>query len=151
MKPVKASLHTPTGVLHNPQDCFIRRQACFIIRRIASYADRCASWHAVPLHTPSGVLHKPPCQTWHGAARRAKTAEAFAFANMTQHPSSFHDATASHFIPIWSTPHSAFAPYDEKIKNESLLPENALILIKSPQLLRDRRLAVNKKSLQSSS
>ena len=25
MKPEKASLHTPTGVLHNPKDCFIRR------------------------------------------------------------------------------------------------------------------------------
>ena len=35
--------------------------------------------------------------------------------------------------------HSAFAPYDEKIKNESLLPENALILIKSPQILRCKR------------
>ena len=46
--------------------------------------------------------------------------------------------------------HSAFAPYDlssialratddEKIKNESLLPENALIRIKSPQILRYKR------------
>ena len=26
MKPVKASLHTPTGVLHNPKDCFMHRR-----------------------------------------------------------------------------------------------------------------------------
>ena len=72
MKPVKASLHTA--------------KPCFIIRRIASCTE--------------GALHKPPCQTWHGVARRAKTAEAFAFANMKQLPSSFHYAAASHFISL---------------------------------------------------
>ena len=47
--------------------------------------------------------------------------------------------------------HSAFAPYDEKIKNESLLPENVLILIKSPQILRSWRSPVTQKTLSSSS
>ena len=41
------------------------------------------------------VLHKTPFQTWHGVARRAKTAEAFAFPNMKQLPSSFHYAATS--------------------------------------------------------
>ncbi len=72
MKPVKAPLHAP--------------KVRFMARSAASYGE--------------AVLHKPPCQTWHGAARRAKTAEAFAFANMKQLPSSFHYAAASHFIPI---------------------------------------------------
>ena len=73
MKPEKAALHTAV-------------KRCFIIRRIASYGE--------------AVLHKTPYQTWHGVARRAKTAEAFAFANMKQLPSSFHYAAASHFIPL---------------------------------------------------
>ena len=66
------------------------------------------------------VLHKTPFQTWHGVARRAKTAEAFAFANMKHLPSSFHSAMK----------HFAYAPYDlssialratddEKMENES--------------------------------
>ena len=50
----------------------------------ASYAER----HASP--NPD-----QPFQTWHGVARRAKTAEAL-------FPSSFHYAAASHFIPLWS-------------------------------------------------
>ena len=32
MKPEKASLHTPPGVLHNPKDCFMHRQVRFIIQ-----------------------------------------------------------------------------------------------------------------------
>ena len=72
------------------------------LKRLRFMHRRCASWHAVPLHTPSAVLHKTPFQTCHGVARRAKTAEAFAFANMKQLPSSFHYAAASHFIPLWS-------------------------------------------------
>ena len=42
--------------------------------------------------------------------------------------------------------HFAFAPYDENIKNESLLPENALILINSPEILRCKRSHASRRS-----
>ena len=67
-------------------------------------AQRAASYFCV-LDTPEACkthkcFIKTPYQTWHGVARRAKTAEAFAFANMKQLPSSFHYAVASHFIQL---------------------------------------------------
>ena len=71
---------------------------------------RCASWHAVPLHTPLGVLHKT---AFSDLARRskAKTAEAL-------FPSSFHSAVKHYSVLLHNMKHSAYAPYDEKMKNE---------------------------------
>ena len=63
-------------------------------------AQRAASYGEAVLHAPQVRFIYSPFQTWHGVARRAKTAEAFAFANMKQLPSSFHYAAASHFIPL---------------------------------------------------
>ena len=87
---------------------------CFIIRRIASYGE--------------AVLHKTPFQMKH--CSRLHFITPWQAAAAPQYEAS----------PLCSDmKHSAFAPYDEKIKNESLLPENALILIKSPQILRCKR------------
>ena len=56
-------------------------------------AQRAASYGEAVLHAPQVRFIYSPFQTWHGVARRAKTAEAL-------FPSSFHYAAASHFIPL---------------------------------------------------
>ena len=73
-------------------------------------------------------LHKPPCQTWHGAARRAKTAEAL-----------FHYRSIRWSIVRFAPDmkHSAFAPYDEKMRVCSRRTRK--IRIKSPEILRCKR------------
>ena len=79
---------------------------------------RCASWHAVPLHTPSGVLHK---NAFSDLARRskAKTAEALFRFTPQYEASSFHS----------DMKHSAYAPYDEKMKNESCVCKYSLSML----------------------
>ena len=69
---------------------------------------RCASWHAVPLHTPSGVLHK-----------NAFSDEALFRFTPQYEASSFHS----------DMKHSAYAPYDEKMKNESYVCKYSLSML----------------------
>ena len=69
---------------------------------------RCASWHAVPLHTPSGVLHK----------------NAF-----SDEAASFHSAMKHCSVTLHNMKHSAYAPYDEKMKNESCVCKYSLPML----------------------
>ena len=69
---------------------------------------RCASWHAVPLHKPSGVLHK-----------NAFSDEALFRFTPQYEASSFHS----------DMKHSAYAPYDLKMKNESCVCKYSLPML----------------------
>ena len=69
---------------------------------------RCVSWHAVPLHTPSGVLHK----------------NAF-----SDEAASFHFAMKHCSVTLHNMKHSAHAPYDEKMKNESYVCKYSLSML----------------------
>ena len=69
---------------------------------------RCASWHAVPLHTPSGVLHK----------------NAF-----SDEAASFHFAMKHCSVTLRNMKHSAHAPYDLKMKNESCVCKYSLPML----------------------
>ena len=69
---------------------------------------RCASWHAVPLHTPSGVLHKNP---------------------FSDEAASFHFAMKHCSVTLHNMKHSAYAPYDNKMKNDSYVCKYSLSML----------------------
>ena len=63
---------------------------------------------AVPLHTPSGVLHK----------------NAF-----SDEAASFHFTMKHCSVTLHNMKHSAYAPYDEKMKNESCVCKHSLPML----------------------
>ena len=72
------------------------------------------------LHAPEVRFTNPPFQTWHGVARRAKTAETAPVFISLRRGKPFHSAM-KHFRFRSNMKHSAYAAYDEKMKNESFL------------------------------
>ena len=93
---------------------------------------RCASWLAEPLHTFVCLTRRRRARhkVLHKTALPDEAAPVFI---SLRRGKPFHSAMKHCSVSLHNMKHSAFAPYDEKMKNESLLPENALIRIKSPK------------------
>ena len=79
---------------------------------------RCASWHAVPLHMPSGVLHK----------NAFSDEEAPVFISLRR-GKPFHFAMKHCSVTLHNMKHSAHAPYDLKMKNESCVCKYSLPML----------------------
>ena len=79
---------------------------------------RCASWHAVPLHMPSGVLHK----------NAFSDEEAPVFISLRR-GKPFHFAMKHCSVTLHNMKHSAYAPYDLKMKNESCVCKYSLPML----------------------
>ena len=79
---------------------------------------RCASWHAVPLHTPSGVLHK-----------NAFSDEAAPVFISLRRGKPFHFAMKHCSVTLHNMKHSAYSPYDNKMKNESCVCKYSLPML----------------------